>query len=166
MSTSDDPVMLSAPQPELRIEVRRYDDPVVTELVAQLQQIFVQRYGSPDQAVVDPAEFSPPNGLFLVGFVGEDAVASGGWRRLDEQTAEIKRMYVAERMQRRGLSRLMLAALEQAAGAAGVSELVLNTGVEQPEAIALYLSSGYREIPGFGYYANHAGAHFYGKTID
>ncbi|SOD73425.1 acetyltransferase (GNAT) family protein [Jatrophihabitans sp. GAS493] len=179
MSTSGEAARLSVERPELRIEVRRYDDPVVTELVRQLQQIFVQRYGGPDEAVVDPVEFSPPLGLFLVGFVGDEAVASGGWRLQDEpaadqstatqdpgrRTAEIKRMYVIERMQRRGLSRLMLSALEESARQAGVSDLVLNTGAGQPEAIALYLSSGYVAVPGFGVYAAHPGAHFYGKSL-
>ena len=46
----------------------------------------------------------------------------------------------------------MLAHLEATAAAAGAQALVLETGLRQPEAIALYESSGYTPVPGFGYY--------------
>ena len=46
----------------------------------------------------------------------------------------------------------MLAHLEATAADAGVQALVLETGMKQPEAIELYLSSGYEPVPGFGYY--------------
>ena len=84
-------------------------------------------------------------------------------RRID--AAEIKRMYVAPAWRGRGLSRVLLAAIEADAAAAGIGEIVLNTGPEQPEAIALYLSSGYTDVAGFGHYADLPGALFYGKSI-
>ena len=46
----------------------------------------------------------------------------------------------------------MLAHLEDTAQAAGAEVMVLETGARQPEAIALYESSGYLPIPGFGFY--------------
>ncbi len=46
----------------------------------------------------------------------------------------------------------MLAHLEATAAAAGIEALVLETGMKQPEAIALYVSSGYEPVPGFGHY--------------
>ena len=46
----------------------------------------------------------------------------------------------------------MLAHLEETARAAGAEAMVLETGLRQPEAIALYESSGYRPVAGFGYY--------------
>jgi len=59
----------------------------------------------------------------------------------------------------------MLAELEASAFAAGARRVVLNTGAAQPEAIALYESSGYLPTAGFGYYARTPGAMFYGKTL-
>lgn len=53
---------------------------------------------------------------------------------------------------RPGLSRLLLVELERRAAAAGRRRLVLETGTPQPEAIGLYTSSGYSEIPRFGVY--------------
>jgi GNAT superfamily N-acetyltransferase len=150
---------------DFRIEARPYDDPDVIRLVAAVQAEYVQRYGGPDAAVVEPGEFEPPNGLFLVGlFDGEPAV-TGGWRWIDDGVAEIKRMYVLAGARRRGLARRILAELEASALAAGAYRVVLNTGRQQPEAIALYESSGYLPAEGFGHYACTPGAIFYGKAL-
>ena len=147
------------------IEVRPYDDPAVAQMVDEVQAEYVELYGGPDAAVVDPAEFAPPQGLFLVGLLDARPVAMGGWRRIGADAAEIKRMYVVRSARRRGLSRVLLAELERTAAAAGLTRLVLNTGPEQPAAIALYESVGYRPVPGFGHYACHPGALFYGKPL-
>jgi GNAT superfamily N-acetyltransferase len=137
----------------------------VQRLVAKVQAEYVRRYGGPDAAAVDPREFDPPDGLFLLGLLDRVAVATGGWRRLDGATAEIKRMYVAEPVRRRGLARAVLAELERTAAAAGISRLVLNTGPEQPEAVALYEALGYLPERPFGHYACHERALFYGKAL-
>lgn len=150
----------------LRFERRDYDDPLVQELVAQLQDEFVVRYGGPDRAAVDPEDFRPPTGQFLVGFeLADRPVAAGGYRRLHDATAELKRMYVPAGHRGKGYGRAMLAALEAAARAAGVRRLVLNTGVQQPEAIALYESAGWRSVAAFGHYAATPGALFYGRSL-
>lgn len=147
------------------IEARSYGDPDVERMVADAQQEYVRLYGGPDAATVDPLEFEPPDGLFLVGVLGGRAVATGGWRRTSRREAEIKRMYVAASVRRRGLARLMLAELERTAAAAGVRRLVLNTGPRQPEAVALYEQAGYTASEAFGHYARHCGALFYAKRL-
>lgn len=151
------------------IEPRTYGDADVVRLVDEVQDEYVRMYGGPDAAAVDPADFIPPTGLFLVGSLDGVAVASGGWRRLEDaalaDAAEIKRMYVAPDARRRGFARQILAELERSAAAAGVDRLILNTGPVQPEAVALYESSGYTPIPAFGHYACHEHALFYGKRL-
>jgi len=147
------------------IEARPYDDPDVSRMVEEVQAEYVRRYGGPDAAAVDPGEFSPPDGLFLVGLLDGRPVAMGGWRRLDTDEAEIKRMYVSSAARRQGIARRMLAELEQTAADAGIVRVVLNTGPSQPEAIALYRESGYAPVPGFGHYACHPNALFFGKTL-
>lgn len=149
------------------IEARSYADADVQRMVAEVQQVYVEMYGGPDEAVVVDDEFVAPHGELLVGVLDGQAVAMGGWRRLgtDGTTAEIKRMYVVPRAQRRGLARRMLAAAEQSAAAAGIRRLVLNTGPEQRPAIALYLAEGYEPSEPFGHYACHGEALFYAKTL-
>ena len=150
---------------QFEIEPRRYDDPDVARMVEEVQAEYVRRYGGPDGAAVDVAEFAPPDGLFLVGLLDGVPVCTGGWRRLADGRAEIKRMYVSAAVRRRGLSKRMLAELERTAASAGIREVVLNTGPSQPEAVALYQLSGYEPIPGFGHYACHPNALFFGKTL-
>jgi GNAT superfamily N-acetyltransferase len=156
------------------VEIRAvaFDHPDAAKLMAEVQLEYVKRYGSEDATPMDPAQFAPPRGLFLVGYVGEVPVATGAWRAHDEPAStlrpgdvELKRMYVVESARGRGYARVMLAELERTAAAAGRLRAVLETGTEQPEAIALYGSSGYVEIPGFGLYKDEAESRYFGKDL-
>jgi GNAT superfamily N-acetyltransferase len=129
-----------------------YDGPSAQLLIAAVQAEYVDRYGGPDETLVDPVEFAAPQGVFVVGYLGDVPVACGGLRRHGDDEVEIKRMYVAPRVRGRGLSRTLLSALEKRAQAMGASRVVLETGERQPEAIGLYQSSGYEPIDGFGHY--------------
>jgi GNAT superfamily N-acetyltransferase len=136
---------------EIRDE--RYDSPIAQQLIEAVQGEYVVRYGGPDASPIDATEFAPPHGLFLVGYLDGEPVASGGLRRHTATEFEIKRMYVLPTARRRGLSRTMLAALEDRARATGATRIVLETGQAQPEAISLYETSGYERIDGYGFYA-------------
>ena len=155
------------PEPELRdghpdsLRIVRvgYGDPDAWALVEAVQEEYVRRYGGRDDTPLEPAMFEPPSGSFFVGYAGDEPVASGAWRRRTDvsafgttRTAEVKRMYVVPTARGRGHARAMLAHLEQTAARAGAEVMVLETGTAQPEAIALYESSGYEPIPSFGYY--------------
>ena len=138
-----------------------YDHPDVVALVAEVQQEYVVRYGGEDTTPLDPSMFVPPQGRYVVAYVDGEPVAMGGWRRHDEardgrvpgsRPAEIKRMYVTPRVRGRGLARALLADLERSARAAGCDVMVLESGLAQPEALALYRSAGYDDIPPFGHY--------------
>jgi ribosomal protein S18 acetylase RimI-like enzyme len=74
-------------------------------------------------------------------------------------------MYVIREMRGLGLARRMLTALEEDARAAGRTRMVLETGTEQPEAIALYTSSGYEPCAKFGYYRLHESSRCYAKAL-
>ncbi|HWM04852.1 MAG TPA: GNAT family N-acetyltransferase [Actinophytocola sp.] len=147
------------------MDVRPFDHPDSVALIAEVQQEYVVRYGSPDATPVDPGEFAPPNGLFLIGYLDGGPVASGGWRVHRAGEVELKRMYVSPSVRGRGLARELLAELERTALVAGHARMVLETGFRQPEAIALYRSCGYVEVPRFGYYAEAPGAVHLGKLI-
>ena len=148
-----------------------YSHPHAADLVARVQQEYVDRYGSPDESHVDPTEFDPPEGLFLVGYADGVPIATGAWRVSEIRElggtsgVEVKRMYVVPEARRAGYSRQVLAELERTAAAAGHDLVVLSTGPMQPEAIALYEASGYVAVPAFGHYALHDGLHAYGKRI-
>jgi ribosomal protein S18 acetylase RimI-like enzyme len=71
---------------------------------------------------------------------------------LDHETAELKRMYVSPLLRGKGLGRRLLAALEAEARALGARRVVLETGVRQLAALALYRATGFQPIPLFGEY--------------
>ena len=165
MSTSAE----SVPAGSLRLRAVGYADPVAQHLIEQVQQEYVVRYGGRDAAVVDPAEFAPPLGLFLVAEVDGVPAGCGGWRVHDRgpegSTVELKRMYVGPASRRRGLAALLLGELERTAAAAGHRRLVLNSGDRQPEALALYERAEYTPVPGYGIYADSPDAVFLGKEL-
>jgi len=156
----------------MRIERVGYGHPDVVRLVEDVQAEYVVRYGGQDDSPVDPLEFEPPHGSFFLGYVDDEPVATGAWRRSTveafgtTETCEVKRMYVVPSARGAGLSRVMLAHLEDSARAAGARALVLETGLKQPEAIALYESSGYVTVPGFGYYRDSPLSRTLGKRLD
>ena len=159
------PARSQADSGEFTVRALAYGDAVVRALEAELQQEYVERYGGVDESPVDPAQFAPPHGVFLVGFAGAEPVASGGFRRHDDEVAEIKRMYVVEDRRGVGYARRLLAELERRAGEAGYVRVILETGLRQPEAVALYESSGYSPIPGFGFYAGLSASRSFGKQL-
>lgn len=158
-----------------RLERVAYGHPDVLRLVEEVQAVYVERYGGRDETPLDPLMFEPPSGSFFVGYLDDEPVATGAWRRTtaarvpglaaDAPVAEIKRMYVAPSAQRRGLARRVLAHLERTAAESGVLALVLETGVAQPEAIALYESSGYAPIAGFGHHRDSPLSRCFGKVL-
>ena len=117
--------------------------------------MYQRRYddGEGDTSPIDAAEFVAADGLFVVVYDDGVPIGMGGWRRLgDDGTGELKRMFVRDSARGRGVARQLLAHLERTAVEAGIRRLVLETGLAQPEAVGLYRSSGYTDVPPFGFY--------------
>jgi GNAT superfamily N-acetyltransferase len=153
---------------QLEIRRLRYQDPVARTLVDAAMADLAGRYGGTGDATpVDPAQFSPPRGDFLVAFLDGVPVACGGWRShaADGSIAEVKRMFTRPEARRRGVARALLRAVEESARAAGRSQVALETGMLQPEAIAMYESAGYGRIPNFGYYRDEPGVRSFGREL-
>lgn len=155
---------------ELTIEIRNegYASPAATELIAEAMVDLAERYGGEGDATpVDPAQFDPPHGAFLVAYVDGVPVASGAWRSNAEypDAAEIKRVFVRPEARNRGVAMAVLRAVEESARAAGRTRAILETGTGQPEAIALYLKAGYVRIPDFGHYAGESGVRSFGRAL-
>ena len=156
----------------LRIDRVAITHAAAQALIEEVQAEYVERYGGPDNSPLDPATFEPPSGAFFVGYLGDVPVAMGGWRTRPDVvrlggalSAEVKRMYVAPAGRRMGLARAMLAHLEETAAVAGADVMILETGTEQPEALALYASSGYELVEKFGHYSWSPKSRCYGKLL-
>ncbi|MEU1199490.1 GNAT family N-acetyltransferase [Streptomyces sp. NPDC005813] len=151
-----------------------FDHPDAVKLNDQVQAEYAERYGDDGDATpLDAAMFAPPLGLYLIAYDEQERpVATGGWRTQEENDegysdgdAELKRMYVIPEARGLGLARRMLSALEDDARAAGRARMVLETGSKQPEAVALYRSSGYEPCVKFGYYRFHELSLCYAKPL-
>lgn len=140
----------------------RFDDPEAMELCRRLEHEDEQRYGPHDESDREdhhhvpptPAEFTPPAGRFVVARLDGRSVGCGGIRPYEGSIAEIKRMYVDPSARRRGIGRMILSRLEEAARELGYRAARLETGLMQPEAIALYESAGYERIAPYGEYGD------------
>ncbi len=133
----------------LRFELCDPEEPPASELLAamraELNDVY-ETFSRLDNPPLTPVELRAPTGAYLIGYEGTDAVAGGGLRRLEEDVAEIKRMYVRPAARSRGVAGALLAALEEAAVSLGYTATRLDTGPKQVHAQRLYRRTGYMEV--------------------
>lgn len=105
----------------------------------------------------DAGIFDPPTGSFVVVLEADRIVGCGGVQRHDDETGEIKRMWVHSDMRGRGLGRRLLSHLEETTRELGYAAVVLDTNAVLAQAISLYESAGYEAIERYNDnpYAHH-----------
>ncbi|PZU47790.1 MAG: GNAT family N-acetyltransferase [Arsenicicoccus sp.] len=149
------------------IEAAAWDDPDVRRLTTDQQRELRARYGGKEEPGRPPS--AADVGVVLVARDDDGtALGCGALRELGDGAAEVKRMYVAPGARGRGVSKSVLAGLEDGARSRGWAVLRLETGPLQPEAIGLYTGAGYRSIDAFGGYAGDpdaAGSLFFEKDL-
>ncbi|GBF05950.1 N-acetyltransferase GCN5 [Deinococcus aerius] len=143
-------------------------DPRVIDLMNAQQRELRALYQDTDERTepFDPAILSG-EGSALVA-VEEDGrlLACGALKRIEEDTAEVKRMYTLPEARGRGLGRQILNGLIERGRSLGFRRLVLETGDLQAEAIGLYESAGFRRIPNYGYYVGIENSLCYELPLD
>ncbi len=78
----------------------------------------------------------------------------GAIKQYDNETMEVKRMFVNPELRGKGIAAKVLLDLENWAEELNFKKCILETGKKQPEAIILYQKNGYKSIPNFGQYQN------------
>ena len=134
-----------------RISLRAvpFDAPEARALVTELYADQLTRYDRADSPDDDPGDYAPPQGLFLLLCVDGQLVGCGGYRAHGPATGEIKRLYVRPEHRGHGYGRRLLTALEDHARAVGATVVLLETGVRNEAAIALFGAAGYIPVPGY-----------------
>jgi putative acetyltransferase len=140
--------------PEIVIRFDRPDSDDARSLIAQLDEDLIRRYPGQPIHGLHPWDVTDPNLRFQVANVDGKAVGCGALRNLEPGIGEVKRMFVLSDFRGRGIGRQILSALEATARQLGYSTLRLETGARLVEAISLYKSSGYAEIPRYGEYVD------------
>jgi DNA-binding MarR family transcriptional regulator/ribosomal protein S18 acetylase RimI-like enzyme len=102
-------------------------------------------------------ELTEPAGVLLLARLAGDPVGCGAVKFHGDGPAEIKRMWVDPEVRGLGVGRRLLEELEHHARRAGAAATRLETNQSLAEAINLYRSRGYREVPAFNHepYAHH-----------
>jgi putative acetyltransferase len=158
VSAADQPSDVSiAPEPA--------DQPEVHALLRQSDAYHAALYPAESNHLVDVETLSEPNVRFLVA--RRDGIAAGCGALIlgVDGEAELKRMFVAPEARGKKIGARMLEALEASAKAEGVRVVRLETGVRQPESLALYRRHGYTERGPFGTYQRDPLSTFFEKWI-
>jgi putative acetyltransferase len=159
---------MSRPTPAL--EISRVDprDPEAAALIrAMTAEVTATYHHKIDgHGNFKPEDVLVPRSGFLVGRVGTEAVACGGYRPLEPGVAEIKRMFVAQEHRGRGYAKAMLVMLERMARESGYHTVRLETRHLQAAAIALYEGLGYARIPNYGMYEGKQSCLCYEKVLE
>ena len=153
--------------PEVLIVREDLLSPTAQDLIASLNAELALRYPEPgaNHFRLDPSEVREGYGAFFVAYIDSRAVGCGGLRRIAAEAGEIKRMYVHPERRGRGVGRAVLAAIETEARKLGLRRLVLETGIRQSEALALYQRAGFFPMPAFGEYLDSPLSVCFGKDL-
>lgn len=104
-------------------------------------------------------------GHVVVAYAGNEAVGCGAIKEYAAGIMEVKRMFVPKEHRSRGIASLVLQELEAWAKHLGYTSCILETGLKQPEAIALYKKNRYTIIPNYGQYVEVASSVCFEKVL-
>jgi putative acetyltransferase len=121
-------------------------------LIAELDAYQQALYPAASNHLVPVEALRRPNVVFLLARAGEQVVGCAALVEQEGEYGEIKRMYVRPSSRGLGVGRALLKELERQAGSRGLRCLRLETGISQPEALALYERAGFRRRGPFGRY--------------
>jgi putative acetyltransferase len=127
------------------VEVDAADDrlaPLVAALRAELDARYPEEIDFEHPTVKEAARF-------LLATVGGVPVGCCALQPLDDGDSELKRMYVPPELRGRGIAGRLMAEAERLAVRLGRIRIKLETGVRQPEAVALYERAGFSRIPNY-----------------
>ena len=156
---------MTDPRRNLVVERASARLPAARELIAELDDYLNSLYAADRNYLLDIEALCAPETAFFVARCGDEIVACGALRRLDDTCAELKRMYVRPQFRGQGVGRAVLLALESHARTLGIERLVLETGIDQPEALALYERHQYIRRAPYGEYRDDPTSVFFEKQL-
>ena len=101
----------------------------------------------------------------VIAYKDKQAIGCGAFKKFDNETAEIKRMYVKINHRGYGIAQAILNSLELWASEKDFKKCILETGDRQIEAIKFYKKAGYKSIPNYGQYAQMDNSNCFEKLV-
>jgi GNAT superfamily N-acetyltransferase len=138
---------------------------LLSELILQLDNDLRERYGDASIHAIDLEKADDTGVIFVVGTYGKQSVCCGALRPFNKEQIELKRMFVKKQFRGKGISKKLYDYLEKLAIGKGFSQIILETGKKQFEAIGLYEMMGFSSIEKFGEYANDPNSLCFMKKI-
>jgi len=120
-------------------------------LVELLNKDLLDRYG---ELQVFYNQFNQIDNIpnVVIAYLDGEPAGCGCFKKFDDRSAEVKRMFVREEARGKGVGAAVLTELEKWAAELGYTAMVLEHGNKQPEASKLYQKQGYTVIPNYGQY--------------
>ena len=136
-----------------RIMVNQIDprSPSTRALIEELDRHLNRLYPAENNYLLDLDALSAPDVRFFAAQIDGETVGCGAIKQFSDYT-EVKRMYVPPHARGLGVAKRLIEALENATREAGLSILRLETGIYQPDALALFQKVGFTRISSFGSY--------------
>jgi putative acetyltransferase len=141
------------------VQSREITHPDVTALIRAAERELAERYPHEAPSPVDPLA------RFVIAYMRGVAAGCGGLVTVSPGVGEIKRMWVRPEHRRAGVGRRILSALERQAQRLGLTVVILETGLRQPEAIGLYEGAGFTRTEPYGEYIGNPSSVCYEKKI-
>lgn len=134
------------------IQVNDPASPAARDLIERLDKYLTDLYPAESNHLLSVEELQQRNVTFLTASVDGDAAGCGAFVNQGGEYAEIKRMFVLPEFRGIKLGRRILEEIENLARASGLEFARLETGIHQPEALHLYMKTGYQRRGPFGDY--------------
>jgi putative acetyltransferase len=153
--------------------IQPVDAPAARELIlgvaarlfqADATAVFIARHGHTLEDVDNyQRDYNPPGGLFLVALDGDRLIGTGALRRMDDETGELRRMWLLEPYQGRGIGYRLWLELAAFARSSGYRRICLTTDTENERARRFYRQLGFQMIEN---YREGGGGMFMELTFD
>jgi GNAT superfamily N-acetyltransferase len=96
-----------------------------------------------------PGSYGPPDGVLLLAREADLALGCVAAKRFDDETCEMKRLFVSPIARGSGAGRALAEEVVDRARTLGYRRVLLDTSIRQTEAIALYRSLGFVDVPAY-----------------
>lgn len=151
------------PKTPVTIQASRMDSADGSLLIAELNQVLTVITGDDGTAHFHPQDVMQENASFLIAYVAGIPCGCGALRQITADTGELKRIYA--RKNSLGVGSLLLGRLEEQARQFGYTRLLLETRIQNTNAIRFYQKNGYAPCASYGAYIGNENSYCMGKQL-